>query len=317
MIEFLRRLGTLFRRSRVENGLDEEIRFHLEQQTAKNIGAGMSPAQARRAALLRFGGVEQIKEATRDEFRAGWLEDAGRDFRYGARVLLRAPGFAAVSILTLGLGIGAATAVFSVVNGVLLKPLAYPEPDRIVRLFQIDGNGRRMQAASEPNFEDWKHGTRSFRAMAEMSPGPAPVVVRGQSAMIPGAGVSREFFDVMGVRPVIGRSFDESELRVGGTPAAVVSYRFWQNRLGGTSIEGQTLRTGTTTYQIVGVLPEGFDYPAASEYWVPRELRPPQRARTAHNWQIVARLADGVSLAAARADISALSRSSIEPSFST
>jgi hypothetical protein len=136
MIEFLRRLGTLFRRSRVENGLDQEIRFHLEQQTAKNIRAGMSPAQARRAALLRFGGVEQIKEATRDEFRAGWLEDAGRDFRYGARVLLRAPGFAAVSILTLGLGVGAATAVFSVVNGVLLKPLAIRSPTALFGCFK-------------------------------------------------------------------------------------------------------------------------------------------------------------------------------------
>jgi putative ABC transport system permease protein len=309
MIEFARRLVNLFRRSRVESGLDEEIRFHIDQQTEKNVRAGMTPSEARRRALVRFGGVEQVKEATRDEFRAAWLEDVGRDIRYGVRVLVRAPGFAVVSILTLALGVGAATAVFSVVNGVLLKPLAYPDPDRIVRLFQIDASGRRMQAASEPNFEDWKSSTHSFRAMAEMSPGPAPLVVRGQSAMVPGAGVSREFFDVMGVRPIIGRVFEDSEQRVGGTPAVVVSYRFWQNRLGAMSIDGQTMRAGDITYQVVGVMPPEFDYPAASEYWFPRELRPPQRARTAHNWQIIARLADGVPLSAAQAEISSLSRS--------
>jgi predicted permease len=309
MFELSRRIASLFRRSRVEAGLDEEIRFHIEQQTAKNMREGMSPDAARRAAWLRFGGVDQVKEATRDEFRAGALEDFGRDLRYGARVLLRAPGFAIVSILTLGLGIGAATAVFSVVDGVLLQPLPYPDADRIVRLFQIDGNGRRTTTVSEPNFEDWKNGTPSFRAMAEMSAGAVPAVVNGQSAMIAGASVSREFFDVMGVRPVIGRGFDESEQRVNGVPAVVVSQKFWHTRLGGAPLNGQTVRVGQTAFQIIGVMPPGFDYPAASEYWVPRELNPPQRARTAHNWQVVARLADDVPLATARAAISALSKS--------
>jgi predicted permease len=308
MFEFARRIATLFRRTHVERGLDDEIRFHLEQQTAKNIRDGMSPEGARRAALVRFGGVEEVKEAARDEFRAGLLEDFGRDLRYGARVLIHAPGFAVVSILTLGLGIGAATAVFSVVDGVLLKPLPYPDPDRIVRLFQIDANGRRNNAASEPNFEDWKNGTRTFRAMAEMSVAAAPAVVNGQSSMITGAAVSREFFDVMGVSPIMGRGFDESEQRVGGTPAAVVSHRFWQARLGGAPLSDQSLRVGQASYQIVGVMPPGFDYPSASEYWTPRELNPPQRSRTAHNFLVVARLADRALLATAQAEISALSR---------
>ncbi len=309
MFEFIRRIATLFRRTEVESGLDEEIRFHIEQQTAKNIRDGMSPEAARRAALVRFGGVEQAKEAARDEFRAGLLEDFGRDLRYGARVLVRAPGFAVVSILTLGLGIGAATSVFSVVDGVLLKPLPYPDPDRIVRLFQIDANGRRNSNVSEPNFEDWKNGTRVFRAMAEMSSAVAPAVVDGQSAMIGAASVSREFFDVMGVRPIVGRGFEESEQRVGGTPAAVVSHGLWQTRLRGAALSDQSIRVGEITYRIVGVMPPGFDYPSRAEYWTARELNPPQRARTAHNFAVVARLLDQTPLATAQAEISALSRS--------
>jgi predicted permease len=309
MREFGRRVASLFRRSQIEDGLSDEIAFHIEQQTEKNIRAGMTPDAARRAALLRFGGVEQMKEATRDEFRAGVLEDFGRDLRYGARVLRRAPGFAIVAILTLGLGIGAATAVFSVVDGVLLQPLPYPEPDRIVRVFQIDANGRRNNNVSDPNFEDWKNGTRSFGAMAEMAAFPVPVVVNGQSAMVSGASVSREFFDVMGVRPMMGRGFAEQEMRVGAAPVALVSHRFWQNRLLSAPLDGQTMRIGTLTHQIVGVMPPGFDYPVASEYWIPRELNAPSTARTAHNWQAVARLAGGVSLETAQREVSALAKS--------
>ncbi len=308
-IEFCRRVITLARRTRVENGLNEEIAFHIEQQTQKNIRSGMSPDDARRAALRRFGGVEQVKEATRDEFRAGTLEDFGRDVRYGARVLWRSPAFAAVTILTLGLGIGAATSVFSVVNGVLLRPLPYPDSARIVRLFQIDGNGRRTANVSEPNFEDWKSGTRSFSAMAEMSSGSTPVVVAGEAAIAAVALVSREFFNVMEVRPTIGRTFTDDELRVGGTPAAVVSYRFWQLRLRGAPLQGQSLRTGLISAPIIGVMPPGFDYPNRADVWLARELQPPQRARTAHNWQVVARLNDNVTLVSARTEISALSRS--------
>ena len=208
LAERLRRVRSLFRRSAIEDGLSEEIRFHLEQQIEKNIRAGMTPDEARRRAFVRFGGVEHVKEQTRDQFRPAVLEDLGRDLSYGARVLRRAPGFAVVSIVTLALGIGAATAVFSVVNGVLLSPLPYPQPDSIVRLFQIDSNGVRNGNVSEPNFNDWKEGARSFSAMAESSFGPSPVVVgTGETTMTPGAMVSREFFDVMGVKPSVGRGF--------------------------------------------------------------------------------------------------------------
>jgi predicted permease len=308
MNEILRRLKSMVTRDRVESGLDEEIRFHIDQQTEKNIRAGMSPTEARRRALIRFGGVESVKEKTRDEFRPAMIEDFVRDLRYGARILWRVPGFAVVAVLTLGLGIGAATAVFSVVNGVLLAPLPYPQADRIVRLFQIDSNGRRMGAASEPNYEDWKQSTSAFRAMAQMSPGPAPVTIGTEAAMINGASVSREFFDIMQVRPIVGRLFNPDELHTGAARTVVIGERLWRTRMGSAPLETLQMRANNATYQVIGVMPDGFDYPAGSEYWYPRELSPPQTARTAHNWLIVARLADGVPLERAANELSTVSR---------
>ncbi len=236
------------------------------------------------------------------------IEDFLRDVRYGVRLLFRTKAFAIVAILTLGLGIGAATAVFSVVDGVLLRPLPYPDPDRVVRLHQVDGNGRRNNNVSEPNFEDWKSGTRSFSAMAEMSAGQTPVIIGGEATMTPGAGVSREFFDVMGVRPLVGRSFLPEEQRVGGTPAAIVSDRLWRTRLAGGPLDTLTLRIDGTVHSVIGVMPPGFDYPGGSDFWTAREMLPPQTSRTAHNFTVVARVSSGVSVRAAQSEIGALSR---------
>jgi predicted permease len=236
------------------------------------------------------------------------LDDLLRDLRYGIRLLLRSKSFATIAILTLGLGIGAATAVFSVVDGVLVQPLPYPDPDRIVRLFQVDGNGRRTTTVSEPNFEDWKSGTRSFSAMAEMSTSPSPVFFGAEAIMTVGTSVSREFFDVMGVQPLVGRGFLTEELRVGGTPAVIVSDRLWRARLGGASLDTLSLRIDSTMHAVVGVMPPGFDYPAASEFWTARERFPAQTSRTAHNFQVVARVSRGVSVSAAQNEISTLSR---------
>ncbi len=245
-----------------ERGLDEEVQFHINQQTEKYVRAGMSRDEARRKALTRFGGVESTKEQTRDEFRPAFLDDFSRDLRYGVRLLFRSKVFSIVAILTLGLGIGAATAVFSVVNGVLLRPLPYPDPDRIVRLHQVDKNGRRNNNVSEPNFDDWKSGTRSFTAMAEMSAAPQPVSLNGDAIMVTGALVSREFFDVMAVRPIVGRGFLPEEQHVGATPTAIVSDRLWRTRFNAAALDSITLRVESTNYVVVGVMPPGFNYPA-------------------------------------------------------
>jgi putative ABC transport system permease protein len=231
-----------------------------------------------------------------------------RDLLYGMRVLRRAPAFAAVAVLTLGLGIGAATAVFSVVNGVLLRPLSYPEPDRIVRLLQMDAAGRFGSNVSEPNFADWKSNTRGFAAMAEMSTGALPVSAGRDRLVTTGTTVSREFFAAIGVRPIVGREFVAEEQKVGGAAAVVVGDRLWRTRLGGRPLGDLTLRIEDRVHQVVGVMPPGFDYPAASEFWVPRELHPTQTSRTAHNFQVLARLADGVTFDAAQRDLSTVSR---------
>jgi predicted permease len=300
----------LTKREELEAGLDQEIQFHLEQQIAKNIKQGMTPEAARRAAIVRFGGVERARESARDEFRAAALEDLSRDLQYGARTLARAPGFALVSMLTLGLGIGAATAVFSVVNGVLVRPLPYPAADRIVRLFQIDKDGNRGGNISEPNYNDWKSETRSYASMAETS-------WRGQVSVLGGSEptratvtyVSREFFDVMRVRPLRGRLFAPDEQMPGANPVVLVSEAYWKRWLAGRpDFTAQTLRFGQRVYQIVGILPASFDYPFGTEIWVPRELDPPQTARTAHNFQVVARLRDGVSVEQAARELSTVSR---------
>ena len=302
-----RRLTGLWRDGEINTGLDDEITFHIEQQTAKNIRAGMPADEARRNALVRFGGVEPLKEQTRDEFRPALVQDFWRDMRIGARMLRRAPGFAIATILTLGLGTGAATAVFSVVNGVLLQPLPYPESDRLVRLYQLSDRNTRMNV-SGMNFEDWQARTHSFAPMARFNWWGLVAVIGGSEPTLAGtAVVSKEFFDVMNVRPFKGRTFAPDEQRVGGTPAVIVSHAFWQRWLGGGELGGG-LRVGDRVYTVVGVMPAGFDYPIGAGVWLARELNAPDTSRTAHNFQAIARLRDGVDVDTARADISAVSR---------
>ena len=165
-----------------------------------------------------------------------------------------------------------------------------------------------MGNASEPNFEDWKQRTRSFAGMALMASGAVPVALRSETTMITGASVSREFFDVMRQTPVLGRLFVDSERQLGGVRAVIVSDGLWRSRLDAAPLADLTLRISNEVHQVVGVMPPGFDYPAASEFWTPSETTARQPSRTAHNFQVVARLAPGVSLPVAQAEISALSR---------
>ena len=238
------------------------------------------------------------------------MDSFARDLRYVWRTLLRAPGFFLVTVATLGLGIGATTAIFSVVNGVLLRPLPYPNPDRVVLVWQVDKKGRDFNF-SDPNYVDIRDESRSFAALAEFHDwGTVSAVVgTGDAVRARHAVASKDFFRVLGLQPVLGRSFVPEEQHLGGDPAVVISYGFWQRTLGGSPSALQTtIRFDGRSYRIVGVMPAAADIPTGTELWTPSELEVMPTSRTAHNWNVVGRLRDGISLGQARRETSAIAR---------
>lgn len=231
-----------------------------------------------------------------------------QDLRHGLRVLWRNRIYTFVSVLTLLLGIGATTAIFSVVNGVLLRPLPYPKPEQIVRVWEADAKGRRMQFA-DPNLEDMRAQVHSLQGMAGMRSGEATISVGNAPDRVRVAHVSADFFSVLGVQPVTGRLFAPEEQRFGAAPTVLVSHSFWQRHLHGTQeLASVKFTVSNNPAMIVGVLPQGFHFPEDSQVWMPRELDARLPSRTAHNWQVVARIRDGVSIDQARADATAVAR---------
>jgi putative ABC transport system permease protein len=230
-----------------------------------------------------------------------------QDVRYALRQLRKSPGFSAVGIGTLALGIGASTAIFTVVYGVLLRSLPYYRPDRIVQMWETNSQGGHTRFA-DPNFEDMRTHARSFDGMSEMYSVETVVSAGEAPDRINVAHVSKDFFSVMGVQPVVGRLFVPEDLQFGTAATALVSYSYWKTRLHEThELENLKFSISNTAVAIIGVLPPGFAFPDNSQIWVARENANPRLpSRSAHNWQVVARLRDGASLNQARADASAI-----------
>src|SRR5438876_504154 len=229
-----------------------------------------------------------------------------QDLKYGLRMLVKNPGFTAVAVITLALGIGATTAIFSVVYGVLLRPLPYPQPDRIVRLWEQGANRNRMNFA-DPNFEDIRSQNKSLLAVAEYNSGVATVAGSIEPARLNAASVSSDFFAVLGVHPVFGRSFAPEEQKFGASPVALVSHAFWRQSLNSTrDLSAVRLKINSQLVSIVGVLPPDFRYPDNSDFWMPREISERYPSRSAHNWRVVARLRDGFALTGSRGELSTI-----------
>src|SRR3954453_20397097 len=228
--------------------------------------------------------------------RGNAMEILIKDLRYGIRSLAKRPGFTAIAVLTLALGIGASTAIFSVVDGVLLRSLPYPDAEQIVQLREINERGGRMPFA-EPNFLDVRARSHSFDGVAQYS-GPLPTVTGGTEPVRASVyTVSADFFNVLGVRPLLGRTFAPEEMKAGGAPVAVVSYGFWQRLLGGRSdLTGTSLRVVDQNLNVIGVMPAQFAFPRTAEIWIPRGMFPADISRSAHNWSVVARMRPNVTV---------------------
>ena len=316
-----------FSRERRDENMNDELRFHIEQQTAENIASGMAPAEARRQARLQFGALEGIKENCREQRRGFWLEELWADVRYGVRILGKNPGFAAAATLTLALGIGASTAVFSLVNAILLKPLAYRNPDQMVMIWNIPPPGVNVGFDYLPwgrfQFLEFAPETKTLAAIGAFESDSFNLTGSGEPARLEGVRASAGFFPALGVSPVLGRTFAPEEDRQGHEQEVVIGYALWQERFGGdAAILGRVLELNGNPFTVIGVMPSGFAFPRAENMpaagwkpprdvrlWVPLALVPGPLV-PADPWElgVVGRLKPGMTLAQARAEMAIFSK---------
>jgi putative ABC transport system permease protein len=240
--------------------------------------------------------------------RDHWLFSLSADCRYGLRQLRKNPGFTVVAVLTLALGIGATTAIFSVVYGVLLRPLPYPGSNRILAIFEVTSKGRPARVA-DPNFEDFRDQSRSFQAIAKYRDNVASVSGASQPTRTRVAYVSPDFLEVLGIQPILGRDFSAGDAKKGAGPTVLVSHGYWRQQLGSPRDLSQShLKIDGTIFSVIGVLPDGFRFPADVDLWLPADLDGKNASRTSHNYSAVGRLRDGVTVEQANRDISAIAR---------
>src|SRR5215470_2067645 len=305
------RLRALFFKSKMEEELDDEVRFHLEREIEENIVRGMTPEEARSAAMRSFGGVERVKEESRDERGIRLLEEVWQDLRYGARMLLKQPGFTLIATLTLALGIGANTAIFSVVEALLLRPLPYSEPERLMMLSEKSREGARL-TATYPNFADWRARAQSFEGMASIRSEEMNLTGVERPTRLRGRTVNWNFFQLLGVGSQLGRLFDEADDRYGAPRTALLSYELWKELFGGeTSVIGRAINIDDEAYTVIGVLPPGFEYFRSADVYVPIGLflRPNSGLAdrgSSLGLYAVARLKPGVTLQQANSEMATL-----------
>jgi putative ABC transport system permease protein len=296
------------KRERMMKDLEEDIREHIETETQDNIARGMPPEEAHYAAIRKFGNVMRVEEDTRDVWSFVWLEQFWQDIGYAFRMLRKSRGFTAVAVLTLALAIGATTAIFSVVYGVLLQPLPYTDSHRIMSIFEVNSSGTWSRVA-DPNFDDFRDQSRSFQSIAKYHADIASVSGASEPTRTTVAAVSPGFLKVLGVQPIFGRDFGAGDAKKGAGPTVLVSYGYWRQYLGSSRDLAQShLKIDGGLFSIVGVLPSGFRFPADVDLWLPADLDGENPSRTSHNYSVVGRLRDGTTVQQANLDISAIAR---------
>ncbi|MGH9310458.1 MAG: ADOP family duplicated permease [Vicinamibacterales bacterium] len=265
------RLRALVRAGALDDELDEELRFHLDHLVETNIARGLSPAAARREALLAMDGIERRKEECRDTRGVRLVHDVVQDVRYAARTLRRAPAFTTASILTLALGIGATAAMFTVVNGVLLRPLPFPEPDRLFLVALSPKSFLMPQPGmADATYVQFKERDRVFQHLAAFSSYKGNLVGAGEPVVLNAARVTTEFFDALAVQPAMGRTFQATDGGTGRGHTVVLSDRLWRSRFGSDpAIVGKDVTLNAVRHTAIGVMPAGFDFPGAIDAWTP------------------------------------------------
>jgi putative ABC transport system permease protein len=300
------RLRSLFRRGQVEAELDEELRYHLERQIEVNTAAGMSVEEARYAALRAMHGLDQRKEECRDMRRVRLIEDLWRDFRFSLRSLLKRPGFTAIALLALALGIGANTAIFSLVNAVILQPLPYRDPDRLISVYGT--RNRSTQGSVGPtDFLDYRSQNKTFEQFAASGSMMLPMNLTGsgEPERLNASIITGNYFDTFGVRPALGRGFSLENEKTGQDHVTVLSHAFWQTRFGGDpNIVNKTINLDGKAYEVLGVMPAEVVLPQPAQLWVPInfDADPEMKMRNARFLRGIGRLKEGVTLDQAQTD---------------
>lgn len=306
-------LRLLLHRRELDQELDDEIRYHLEAKAEENLAKGMTAEEARRAARIELGGVEQVKENMRSVRTGAWLETFLQDIRFGLRMLRRNAGFTAVAVLTFALGIGANTAIFSVVDAVMLRPLPFQNPNQLVVVWHTPPEksfpGVPRFVVSPANYIDWRRQNDVFTAMSAIGVLPANLTGIARPESVQQRRVSYDFFSMLGVLPIAGRAFTAADDQPGHGSVVILNWAFCQSHFGAAKDAlGKMIQVDEKAYTIVGVMPPRFDFPFQAQLWTPLAWTDKERAvRSNHTYVVIARLKSGVDEAKAQADMNTIS----------
>src|SRR5688572_1960567 len=302
---------SLTQRKHAEEDLTNEVGSYIDLLTAEKIAAGKNPSTARREALLELGGTEQVKESVRDVRPGAVIEQVGKDAVYALRTLRRSPGFAAAAILALALGIGVTTSIFSLVYGVLLRPLAYEQPEELMRVWMNNpAQGIEKDIASYPQFRAWREQSRTFERMIAVRSMTLNLTGAGDPEELRGEGVSEGYFEMYGVRPALGSWFSPEQAAPEGVPAVILSHELWNSRFGADrTLVGRSIQLNGNAIPVVGVMPPGF---GEAQFWVPLHFHGAM-AGMREAWgslllPIFGRLRDGATIEQAQAEMSRIAK---------